>query len=131
MRKVKAEIFNTDHQWQDVAGIFHQWGNHSTEYDNGPANDTVAIIELENGEIVTCIPEKVTFIVESKDTILLKNEIIQVLTRLKKEMLTCMSAYRHEINKSPNYDITQSVLWAGFDESIQMADLVIAKAEKS
>lgn len=41
---------------------FHQWGVEFTEFENGPGNSTVAIIELETGEIKTVYPQHIEFI---------------------------------------------------------------------
>lgn len=37
-------------------GLFHQWGLEAEEGEGSFGNNTVAIIELENGEIVTTLP---------------------------------------------------------------------------
>lgn len=42
-------------------GVFHQWGNDFEEHDSGPANYTVAIVELPNGEVVMPIASSIQF----------------------------------------------------------------------
>lgn len=54
MRKVKADGQN---------GVFHQWGISVTEDDYCHLHPcTVGIIELDNGDVVTVPPAKVTFL---------------------------------------------------------------------
>jgi hypothetical protein len=43
-------------------GVFHQWGSTYEEFDNGPANQTVAIVELANGLIEEVIPSRLKFL---------------------------------------------------------------------
>lgn len=40
---------------------FHQWGAEYEEFDTGPGNYTVAIVELEDGTIKTIPPNWVKF----------------------------------------------------------------------
>lgn len=61
MRKVRAEIYRNS-KWIQVEGLFHQWGNDFEEYESGPANYSVGIIELPDGHIVTAVPEKIQFV---------------------------------------------------------------------
>ena len=42
-------------------GIFHQWGVNYEEYENGPANFTVGIVELSDGTIIMPIAESIQF----------------------------------------------------------------------
>ena len=41
---------------------FHGWGTESTEFEGGMVADTVAIIELPKGHILTTAPGKIRFI---------------------------------------------------------------------
>lgn len=43
-------------------GLFHMWGNQSTEYENGAVADTVAIVELPDGTVRTVYPNKLAFV---------------------------------------------------------------------
>lgn len=43
-------------------GLFHQWAPDYEELSQGPANFTVAIIELSDGSIVTIPPQHVKFL---------------------------------------------------------------------
>lgn len=64
MREV---IFKTwikqDRKWSEpTKGLFHQWGSSFLEFETGPANFTVAIIEIEDGSIVEAMPPDVKFV---------------------------------------------------------------------
>ncbi len=43
-------------------GIFHQWGCSFQEFESGPANFTVALVEIEDGSIVEIEPCRIKFI---------------------------------------------------------------------
>ncbi len=64
MRKVKARIyFNVEHEWKEVIGKFHCWGDTFEEFrESPPMQFTVAIVELEDGKIVEGIPSNVQFL---------------------------------------------------------------------
>lgn len=64
-RKVIAKVWNTEaREERDCVCTFHQWGMESEEVMNGVLNNTVAIVELEDGRIVTVLPHDVKFIKE-------------------------------------------------------------------
>lgn len=42
-------------------GLFHKFGNDYEEFENGPGNFSIAIIELLNGEIVSVPVELIQF----------------------------------------------------------------------
>lgn len=42
-------------------GKFHCFGNEYEKFGNGIGNYTVGIIELDNGEVITCLPECMKF----------------------------------------------------------------------
>ena len=42
-------------------GVFHQWGNEYEEFETGPGNRTIAIVELPDGRIVTPAPDDIQF----------------------------------------------------------------------
>lgn len=42
-------------------GYFHQWGNCYEEFENGPGNYSVAIIELEDGRVIEANPSDIHF----------------------------------------------------------------------
>lgn len=46
----------------EVKGRFHRWGDGYEEFDNGAAGFTTAIIELDDGQIVSCPAETVKFL---------------------------------------------------------------------
>lgn len=43
-------------------GVFHQWGVSYEEFDAGPANFSIAIIETPTGEIEEVLPSYIKFI---------------------------------------------------------------------
>ena len=49
-------------EWKSVTGLFHCWGVDYEEFQVGAGNFTVAVIELPNGEVVTCAADKVVFL---------------------------------------------------------------------
>ncbi len=63
-RKVKARVwFSNKKEWEVIVGKFHQWGASYEEFRDSPVgNFTLAIIELEDGSIVTALPSDVRFI---------------------------------------------------------------------
>ena len=42
-------------------GLFHQWCPDYEEFDNGPANYIVALVELKDGTVVKVMPENLKF----------------------------------------------------------------------
>ncbi|MFJ2455391.1 hypothetical protein ACIOWK_27265 [Pseudomonas protegens] len=47
-------------------GRFHQWANEYEEFESGPGNYTVAIVEYADGSIGTVMPECIRFL-DSED----------------------------------------------------------------
>ncbi|MGX9249691.1 hypothetical protein ACWXWI_02005 [Pantoea ananatis] len=45
-----------------VTGIFHQWGADYEEFDCGPGNYTIAIVEMDDGTIKKFMPTDIKFI---------------------------------------------------------------------
>lgn len=43
-------------------GLFHGWGFDYEEFENGPGNYSIAIVEMGDGSIKTCVPENIKFI---------------------------------------------------------------------
>jgi hypothetical protein len=43
-------------------GKFHRWGVSYEEFESGPGNFTVAIVEMEDGTVLTQLPEDIKFI---------------------------------------------------------------------
>ena len=64
MRKVKVRIWDADtRKWvDDICGAFHKWGDAYEQFEAGPGNYTIAIVELPGGRIVTALPEYVVFL---------------------------------------------------------------------
>ena len=46
---------------KDCEGRFHQWGSGYEEFETGPGNYSVAIVELADGEIVTPSADMIKF----------------------------------------------------------------------
>lgn len=49
-------------EYHEVKGWFHGWGADYEEFETGPGNLTLAIIEQEDGSVVTCPPDTVQFL---------------------------------------------------------------------
>lgn len=52
-------------KWEDDfthEGVFHQWASAYEEFETGAGNYTVALVELENGEMVEVLPTNIKFI---------------------------------------------------------------------
>ena len=45
-------------------GLFHQWANSYEEFESGPGNYTIALVEIEDGTIVEILPYNIKFIKE-------------------------------------------------------------------
>ena len=61
LRPCKAVVYEKG-EAVDVVGRYHCWGNNYEEFDGGPGVFTTAIIELEDGRIVSCPAETVHFL---------------------------------------------------------------------
>ena len=66
MRKCTAKTYRKraiDGKWEtiDVAGVFHRFSPKYDEYESGPGNYTVAIIEDIEGQVWECNVETVRF----------------------------------------------------------------------
>ena len=69
MRKVRC--FKDRYEWEGSTrkkitdtfeGVFHEWGFDYEEFENGPGNYSVGIVELEDGSVHRFIPENIKFI---------------------------------------------------------------------
>ena len=58
---VKAKTGCYTDEFNDI-GVFHCWGVNCEQSHENYGNFTVGIIEKENGEMVTSIPERMKFI---------------------------------------------------------------------
>jgi hypothetical protein len=66
VRKVSAIVWSRlKRERETIIGEFHCWGQAYEEFEAGPGNRTMAIIELEDGKVVIADPEDVTFIREA------------------------------------------------------------------
>lgn len=62
MRKCNGKYYKNG-EWKNfVLADFHQWGNQYEEFESGPGNYSVAIVELLDGSIVTPMPDWIQFI---------------------------------------------------------------------
>ncbi|MEV9060044.1 hypothetical protein AB0118_07380 [Klebsiella quasipneumoniae] len=43
-------------------GLFHQWGTDYEEFETGPGNMTVAVVEFPDGTVETFLPYLIKFI---------------------------------------------------------------------
>lgn len=60
----RAKFFRDNREYwikREVHGMFHQWGVDFEEFDSGPGNYTVAIVELDDGTIVTPTTTNIKF----------------------------------------------------------------------
>lgn len=66
LRKCKGRVdVYEDGRWLNVEfglGYFHQWGTNYTEFNSGPGNYTVAVVELPDGRIVTPMAGNIVFL---------------------------------------------------------------------
>ena len=46
----------------EVTGRFHRWADNFVEFDSGPGNYTEALVELDDGRVVSCIADSVRFL---------------------------------------------------------------------
>lgn len=44
-------------------GVFHQWGISYEEFESGPVNFTIAIVETKDGKIHDVLPANLKFVV--------------------------------------------------------------------
>ena len=62
MRQVIANIWNEETKgWDAISGFFHCWGYDIAETMESISQFSVAIIEMENGKVMTAKPGNVTF----------------------------------------------------------------------
>lgn len=52
-----------------VEGLFHQWASDFMEFETGPGNYTVALIELDDGRIVKGVADTVVFLDKVQETL--------------------------------------------------------------
>lgn len=60
LRPCNAKVYK-DGKYQNVFGWFHRWSESYEEFETGPGNFPVAIIELHDGQTVLCPAENVKF----------------------------------------------------------------------
>lgn len=62
MRKCKGRYYKDGKFCDFELGYFHQWGCNYEEFENGPGNYSIAIVELTNGEIITPTLDDIQFL---------------------------------------------------------------------
>lgn len=62
MRKVKISEYEDGSGNYTTNGYFHDWGKFAHVSDNGVFQVTLAIVELENGEIKIYNPNRLKFV---------------------------------------------------------------------
>ncbi len=71
MRKVlilayeKNDLGNNNYETKQKVvckGLFHQWGVNYEEFETGPGNYTVAIVELLDGKVKEVTPDLIQFV---------------------------------------------------------------------
>ena len=60
LRPCKATLYENG-EAKEVTGRFHLWGSNYEEFETGPGNFTTAIVELDDGRVVSCPAETVQF----------------------------------------------------------------------
>ena len=66
MRRCKAEV-QKNRKMISVEGMFHQWASDFVEFETGPGNYTVALIELDDGRIVKGAADTVVFLDKAQE----------------------------------------------------------------
>ncbi len=67
MRKCKCAFWDRDTKSEiKTEGLFHCWGTDFVEFESGPGNYTIAIVELPGGRIVKSAPTDIRFL-EGRD----------------------------------------------------------------
>lgn len=67
LRPCTAKIYKNG-KWENITGLFHSWSIDFEEFDGGPGNYPVAIIELADGKVVTCMADSVVFLDRNVET---------------------------------------------------------------
>ncbi len=61
LRPCKAATW-VKNEKKEVTGRFHRWASDYQEFEDGPGNFTVALVETDDGKIVACAAETVQFL---------------------------------------------------------------------
>lgn len=62
MRRVRAKVKGGNGKEAICVGYFHRWAESYEEFESGPGNQTVALIEVHDGSIVEAYPHNITFL---------------------------------------------------------------------
>lgn len=81
MRRVEATLVKLkDGKIEEelIKGQFHKWGESYEEFEEGPGNQTMAIIELDDGRVVEAYPNRVKFLKPKKSLLDYARETIDL-----------------------------------------------------
>lgn len=67
MRKCKGFYYKDGSRIPFEQGLFHQWGCTYEEFEAGPGNYSVAIVELPDGTIIMPYPTDLQFLPEQEE----------------------------------------------------------------
>jgi len=62
VRELRRDADNTIRAKVVGHGYFHRWGEEYEEFEAGPGNSTVAIVELDGGDVRTVTPSMIRFL---------------------------------------------------------------------
>lgn len=66
MRKCKGKYYKRGKFYDFEIGYFHQWGYNYEEFETGPGNFSVAIVELPDGKIIMPMADDIQFLDDLK-----------------------------------------------------------------
>ncbi len=68
MRKCKCTFWDKNtNSMVTIEGLFHCWGANYIEFEAGPGNYTIGIVELKGGRIVECDPMNIHFLTDADE----------------------------------------------------------------
>ena len=62
MRRCKGKYYKDGQFHEFDLGYFHQWGSDYEEFETGPGNFTIAIVELPDGRVITAMASDIQFL---------------------------------------------------------------------
>lgn len=67
MRKCRGKYYKQGKYHTFFEGYFHRWGCNYEEFETGPGNYSVAIVELPDGEVVMPVADDIWFLDKPED----------------------------------------------------------------
>lgn len=61
LRRCEASFYQNG-ELRPIIGRFHGWFSDFMEFENGPGNYTVALVEMDDGCVKSCAPNTVKFL---------------------------------------------------------------------